>query len=80
MQDQFLHGADLLVAPVIEEEAVMREVILPGDHARRDIWSGADIAPGRHLVAAPLDRPPVFYRPDSAVAVLFAALPEVFGA
>ncbi len=80
VQDQFLYGADLLVAPVIEEGAVMRQVILPGDHVWRDVWSGADIAPGRHRVTAPLDRPPVFYRPDSAFAALFAALRKVLGA
>ena len=80
VQDTFLYGADLLVAPVIEEEAVARVVILPGDAPWRHVWSGADFAPGTHTIAAPLDQPPVFYRPDSAFASLFAALPEALAA
>ena len=76
VQDAFLYGADLLVAPVIEEGAVERAIILPGDAPWRHVWSGADFAPGPHTIAAPLDRPPVFYRPGSAFAALFAALPQ----
>jgi alpha-glucosidase len=80
VQDAFLYGADLLVAPVIEEGAVQREVILPGSAPWRHVWSGEDFAPGTHTIAAPLDRPPLFYRSDSAFAALFAALPEVLAA
>ena len=80
VQDAFLYGADLLVAPVIEEGAVQREVILPGDTPWRHVWSGEDYAPGAHTIAAPLDQPPVFYRPDSPFAALFAALPQALAA
>ena len=80
VQDQFLYGADLLVAPVIEERATMREVILPGEQTWRHVWSGEDFAPGTHRIDAPPGRPPVFYRPASAFADLFAGLPEVLGA
>ena len=80
VQDAFLYGADLLVAPVIEEGAVEREVILPGDTPWRHVWSGEDYAPGTHTIAAPFDRPPVFYRPDSAFAALFATLPQALAA
>ena len=80
VQDAFLYGGDLLVAPVIDEGVEEREVILPGDAPWRHVWSGADFAPGAHTIAAPLDRPPVFYRPDSAFAELFAALPEALSA
>jgi len=79
VQDQFLYGADLLVAPVIEEGAVSREVVLPGEGRWRHAWSGEDFAPGVQSIPAPLGRPPVFYRPDSAFAQLFAALPEALG-
>ncbi len=79
VQDQFLYGADLLVAPVIEEGADMREVILPGEQPWRHVWSGKDFVPGRHEIAAPLGQPPVFYRPGSAFAALFAELPGVLG-
>ena len=79
VQDQFLYGADLLVAPVIEEGAVSREIVLPGEGRWRHAWSGEDFAPGVQSIPAPLGRPPVFYRPDSAFAQLFAALPEALG-
>jgi alpha-glucosidase len=79
IQDQYLYGADLMVAPVIEEGAVSRRVYLPGDVSTvwRHVWSGDDFVPGWHDVAAPLGTPPVFYRPDSAFADLFASLPSV---
>ena len=77
VQDQFLYGADMVVAPVIEQGAVSRGVILPGVTPWRHVWSGAEFAPGRHQVAAPIGRPPVFYRPDSAFAALFAGLDKV---
>ncbi len=74
VQDQFLYGPDLLVAPVIEEGAAAREVVLPGEGSWRHVWSGDDYAPGRHTIASPVGQPPVFYRPDSAFAGLFAQL------
>jgi len=77
VQDQFLYGADLLVAPVIEEGAGARSVILPGTAVWRHVWSGKDYAPGTHEIASPVGQPPVFYRPGSAHAVLFASLKEV---
>jgi sulfoquinovosidase len=76
LQDQFLYGGDLLVAPVIEEGAKMREVIVPGGSPWRHLWTGADFAPGTHAVAAPIGQPPVFYRPDSRFAELFADLAQ----
>jgi alpha-glucosidase len=40
IQDQFLYGADLLVAPVIEEGATSRTVTLPGEKPWRHVWTG----------------------------------------
>lgn len=76
IQDQFLYGADMMVAPVIERGAVSRQVYLPGGAGQtwRHIWTGADFAPGWHDVAAPIGQPPVFYRPESRFADLFAGL------
>jgi sulfoquinovosidase len=81
IQDQYLYGADLMVAPVIEEGAVARRVYLPGTGSTvwRHLWSGADFTPGWHDIDAPIGSPPVFYRPDSAHAELFASLPSVRG-
>lgn len=73
IQDQYLYGADLLVAPVIEEGAAARRVYLPAG-AWRHLWSGRDHAPGWHDIAAPIGQPPVFYRPGSRFAPLFGSL------
>ncbi len=77
VQDQYLYGEDLVVAPVIEEGAAVREVILPGEGLWRHAWSGKDFAAGTHFVPAPIGQPPVFYRPASPFAPLFAGLAEV---
>jgi alpha-glucosidase len=76
VQDQFLYGADLLVAPVIEEGAAIRRVILPGAEDWVHVWSGTAYRPGIHDIAAPIGKPAVFYRPSSAYAELFQSLPE----
>ncbi|KMS56065.1 alpha-glucosidase [Novosphingobium barchaimii LL02] len=74
VQDQYLYGADMLVAPVVEADAAARTVILPGDTPWRHLWSGEDFAPGTHIVDAPYGQPPVFYLPSSDFAPLFATL------
>jgi alpha-glucosidase len=79
IQDQFLYGEGVLVAPVIEAGAVMRRVYLP-DGAWRHLWSGRGYAHGWHDVPAPIGEPPVFYRPDSAFAPLFAQIAESLAA
>lgn len=77
VQDQYLYGPDMIVAPVIEQGASQRTVILPGTGPWMHLWSGEEFAPGTHTVAAPLSRPPVFYRPHSTFAPLFARLPPL---
>jgi alpha-glucosidase len=74
VQDQYLYGADMLVAPIVKADATAREVILPGDTPWRHLWTGEDFAPGTHTVAAPYGQPPVFYLPGSPFAPLFASL------
>jgi alpha-glucosidase len=79
IQDQFLYGADLLVAPVIEAGATMRRVYLPGENGQRwqHVWSGRDFPSGWSDIEAPLGRPPVFFRSESAYAALFAELRQI---
>ena len=77
VQDQYLYGSDMLVAPVVEANATRRSVILPGDTPWRHLWTGQNYVPGHHEIAALYGHPPVFYRPDSPFAPLFATLPEV---
>lgn len=73
IQDQYLYGSDVIVAPVIEAGAGMRKVYLPAGEWRH-LWSGTDYAPGWHDIAAPIGEPPVFYKPSSAFAPLFAEI------
>ena len=44
VQDQFLFGDDILVAPVVTEGARERRVYLPAGAAWRDAWTGAPAA------------------------------------
>lgn len=62
MDTQFLIGRDLLVAPVVVENARSVEVYLPTGEWF-DFWTGEKFAGPRQMrVEAPLDRIPVFVR------------------
>jgi alpha-glucosidase len=62
VQDQFLFGSELLVAPVLHEGAAQRSVYLPaGDW--HDFWTGTRLAgAATHRVAADLATLPIFVR------------------
>ena len=69
----YLLGDDMLVAPVVEPGAQERALWLPeGDWVH--LWSGERYAGGEIRVAAPVGKPPVFYRASSPWAALFASL------
>ena len=74
VDDCFLLGPDLLVAPVLEEGATTRAVYLPAHPGGwRDLHDGARLEGGRvHHVAAPLGRIPLFVR-EGAVLPMRAA-------
>jgi alpha-D-xyloside xylohydrolase len=62
LNDEYLLGPDLLVAPVIAPGATSRQVYLPAG-TWVDYWTGAVEAGGRLVgTAAPLDRIPLFVR------------------
>jgi alpha-glucosidase len=62
MDDQFLFGSDLLIAPVLRAKATEREVYLPaGDWY--DYWSGEHYAGGKKIVVpVTLASIPIFVR------------------
>ena len=67
VDDAFLFGGDLLVAPVLEPGATTRRVYLPADATWRDAWTGEAAEAGAwHEVDAPLERIPVFLRDGAA--------------
>ena len=49
LKDQFMFGHDLLVAPVVKEQATQRTVYLPKGEGWTDIWSGRQFDGGRWL-------------------------------
>ncbi|GAB3676329.1 hypothetical protein GCM10028856_34310 [Halopiger thermotolerans] len=66
VDDQFMFGDDLLIAPVLEAGATAREVYLPDGEQWVDYWSGESYDGGQTLtVDAPLDHLPIFVRTDS---------------
>ncbi|WP_116245732.1 TIM-barrel domain-containing protein [Nocardiopsis sp. FIRDI 009] len=70
VDDQFLFGPDVLVAPVAEYGARSREVYLPEGAAWTDPWTGA-VHRGGGVVEldAPLDRVPVLLREGADVPI-----------
>jgi alpha-D-xyloside xylohydrolase len=63
VEDQFLFGDDVLVAPVTAEGARERPVYLPDGTAWLDAWTGATHSGGQWVTApAPLEIIPVFLR------------------
>lgn len=79
IQDQYLYGADMIVAPVVAEGQDIRPVVIPdGDWVH--LWSGKAYGKGTHDIAAPNGQPPVFTRVDSTYADLFAAIRTAFAA
>ena len=63
VDDQFMLGAELLVAPILHAGARERTVCLPSGASWRDAWSGEEHAGGQVLsVTAPLEHIPLFLR------------------
>jgi alpha-D-xyloside xylohydrolase len=68
IEDEFLFGPDILVAPVVEKGARTRKVWLPVGASWVDAWSGKAVASGKRMdIDAPLDRIPVFLRAGAKV-------------
>jgi alpha-D-xyloside xylohydrolase len=70
VEDQFMYGPDLLVAPVLYEGARSREVYLPAGTSWRDAWTDEVLEGGRWITAdAPLDRIPLYLRGDAQLPI-----------
>ncbi|RKF13238.1 alpha-glucosidase [Alginatibacterium sediminis] len=73
IQYQYLLGPDILVAPVHQAKQSEWELYLPKDewvHA----WTGEVFLGGWITIAAPIGKPPVFYRKASKHSALFDGL------
>jgi alpha-D-xyloside xylohydrolase len=63
IDDQFMFGPDLQVAPILAPHATSRRVYLPHDAEWTDAWTGQVYSGGQTIEAlAPLDRLPLFLR------------------
>jgi len=70
VDDAFMFGPDLLVAPVLYAGATSREVYLPAGATWRDAWSGRAFAGGQMIQAdAPLARIPLFLRDQARLPI-----------
>jgi alpha-D-xyloside xylohydrolase len=70
VDDAYLFGRDLLVAPVLEAGARSWDVYLPKGATWRDAWTGEEHEGGRTVtVPAPLDRIPLFLRDGARLPV-----------
>ncbi|HKI68311.1 MAG TPA: family 31 glucosidase, partial [Verrucomicrobiae bacterium] len=63
VDDQFMFGPDLLVAPILRPGANKRKVYLPAGATWMDAWTGKKWKGGRTIsAAAPLEIIPLFLR------------------
>jgi alpha-glucosidase len=77
MQDEYLYGDSLLVAPVVTRGLTSRRVYLP-EAQYFDFWTGARVAGRADVNAdAPLDTVPVFARVGAIVPMLSADVETV---
>lgn len=70
VDDEFLFGPNILVAPVLDYEARKRDVYLPAGTSWTDAWADKRINGGQWIeVEAPLDRIPLYLRGDSRLPI-----------
>lgn len=71
IQDEFMLGSSILVAPVLEKSENKRHVYLPYENGEKieweNWWSGEILESGHHLVDSPLDTLPLFLREDRGI-------------
>jgi alpha-D-xyloside xylohydrolase len=70
VEDQFMFGPDLLVAPVLYEGKRNRPVYLPPGTTWTDAWSDQVFAGGQWITAeAPLERIPLYLRAGAKLPI-----------
>jgi alpha-D-xyloside xylohydrolase len=70
VEDQFMFGPDLLVAPVLYEGARSRQVYLPAGDTWTDVWTDKILDGGQWITTdAPLERIPLYLRGDAKLLI-----------
>ncbi|MBV9979456.1 alpha-glucosidase [Bradyrhizobium sp.] len=78
IQDSYLYGPDMLVAPVWQAARTEWTLYLPTGTDWVHVWTGQSFAGGKDItVDAPLGQPPAFYKADSAFGALFRGLRDI---
>ncbi|OLP46939.1 alpha-glucosidase [Rhizobium oryziradicis] len=78
IQDAYLYGSDLLVAPVWKAGETTRGLYLPKGGRWVHVWSGEEFDGGETIsVSAPLGQPAVFYRQATDFTSLFEGLRQL---
>lgn len=71
IDDAYMFGPDILVAPVIEEDACRRSVYLPAGAKWTNVWTKEEYEGGQFiLVDAPLDQIPLFLKDGAKLPVM----------
>ena len=71
IDDQYMFGPDILVAPILHEGATQRKVRLPSGCDWVDAWTGTKITGSEKVTAdAPLDRIPLYTRTGSNIQIV----------
>jgi len=72
IEDQFMFGPEVLVAPVLCEGSRRRKVYLPAGTDWVDAWNGKTYPGGQSIeVPAPLETIPVFLKSGSCLRPIF---------
>ena len=72
IEDEYMFGPDILVAPVLEEGARSRKVYLPANITWEDAWTGQQYKGGQWIdVPAPIEMIPLFLKADSDLVKIF---------
>lgn len=78
IQDAYLYGSDLLVAPVWKAGETTRSLYLPKGDRWVHVWSGEEFDGGETIsIAAPFGQPAVFYRQATDFTSLFEGLRQL---
>lgn len=78
IQDEYMFGSDMLVAPVHKKDVKEWQVYLPAGQTWVNIWNMQEIQGGQSItIDAPIGKPPVFFRKGSAWTELFNGVKEI---
>ena len=78
IQEQYMYGSDVLVAPVHKQDITEWTVYLPANETWVYLWDNREIQGGQSItIPAPIGKPPVFYRKNTQWRSLFDEIKEI---